>query len=414
MADLSRESARGDDEVVTRRLRAVTKQCLGDEDFESLLHDGLDADDPLDPQPARTRIHLENGCDDCARLQVDWAVRFVMRRQPSPDVDDPGRLSTVDLLWLLDHEEPSVRAAAVRAVPLLEAWTDPVLARLDRARKDGDTRVEDAAGAVLAELQSAQPDLAPSDARSETVQLSNAAARTKAFEERSLVVSARFDAERTETCDLRLQSGAILSVRSGAGEGLPSGMTIALTTDSPLLAEPDRLAVRVVHDATRHAKVRFLDRRGRAVVPMPAGLRGAFRVEVAPTIARFGGPVLTASKAAAAQFGSQSPPEEIIIKAPDGSVTVTVTKRPNGHLEVHAQANEPQQLQNATVHVRFLAANGDEVLLQGEGNDAVDVTFPLSFSRDGKSSGAWMNKVEIPRDVSEVDFVVFPEDDVVR
>jgi hypothetical protein len=78
-------------------------------------------------------------------------------------VDDHWRLSTVDLLWLLDHEEPSVRAAAVRAVPLLEAWTDPVLACLDRARTDGDKRVEDAAVAVLAEREPAQPGLGPSD-----------------------------------------------------------------------------------------------------------------------------------------------------------------------------------------------------------------------------------------------------------
>lgn len=237
----------------------------------------------------------------------------------------------------------------------------------------------------------------------------------------SLVAFARLDTERDVPCELPLPSGAVLSVRSRVGESLLGETIIALTTDSPRLVEPDRLAIRVVHDATRHANVRFLDRQGRAVVPMPAGLRGTFRVEVAPIVARCAIPTLTMAQLAAAPVGGESPIKrtrqveqivEQIVESPLGSLTVKVFEHPGGSLEVQATGHEPQQLENATVHVQFRTADGDAVSLQGAGANPVDVTISLTDTIDGKPFGAWKNEVNVPRDVSRCVVVVFPADGV--
>jgi hypothetical protein len=172
----------------------------------------------------------------------------------------------------------------------------------------------------------------------------------------------------------------------------------------------------VVHDATRRANTGFLDQQGRAVVPIPGNLRGMFRVEVGRAIGRGHSAALAASRAAAApSLGSGSPKKTTrqVVESTDGALTVTLIEHRGGFLEIHAQAHWPQ-LRNASVHLQFRAADGGAISLHGADHDPVDVTIPLSRTRDGEPFGAWMNKVNVPRDVSHVDIVVFPVDEAAR
>jgi hypothetical protein len=155
MAALDPEFVREAEKAISSLMREAKAEHLRDDDFDALVAERLDEDEAFeDPQKVRARTHLR-ACDRCAQLQVRWATHFVKSRQSSPASDEFNALLIGGILWLFDRDEASVRAAAIKAVPLLlgpeqtRAWADPVLARLDAALEDVDERVRAAAAEVL-------------------------------------------------------------------------------------------------------------------------------------------------------------------------------------------------------------------------------------------------------------------------
>lgn len=350
---------------VTRLLDEARATHAEDEELARFIDGNLGQ-----TRSARLRGHLRDcaECREALALQVEAA--FTERQAPP---DDEGRTQTDfgGLVELLEHDEALVRQAAAMVASRLEVQDRAVTARMP--------------------LQEVAAAAAPPEA---TVLES--------------MSSAEFALRDGEPRTLRFGTGeTVLVVRTKSGRpGEASIETTAVGSTS------NDVAIRL--RAPGRDAMRFFDRRGGAAFPVPAGVNGPFRIEVAPLAARFEVPSTAVGAAAFTDLAAAAPVDHDSpnstrrwhVDLPDGSLTIDVVLHPGGFLEIQTEAHD-EQLRNGLVYAAFRTSDGDVVILRDEHGQEVEITIPLTLTKGGRPYGQWLRRIYVPEDALRLDVARF-------